>query len=119
MGSASDWLKQISHTAQPVRSTTKIWLVMHHQYGVSALISQMSFHRETSGGIAKCQLFPQACLLQKGGIQIPRNEPTLLFRKSRGRRVLCVACLEAHVRAESLFSPHSTFLFWYNLAVAF
>ena len=73
----------------------------HHQYGVSALVSQMSFHRETSGGVAMCQLFSQACLLQMVGIQITRNEPTLLFRKSRGHRVLGVACLEAHVRAES------------------
>ena len=28
-----------------------------HQYGISALVSQTSFHGETSGGVEKCQLF--------------------------------------------------------------
>ena len=27
LGSASDWLKQISHTALPIRSTSQIWVV--------------------------------------------------------------------------------------------
>ena len=36
---------------QPIRSTTHIWEVRHHLYGISALISQMSFHVETSGGV--------------------------------------------------------------------
>ena len=35
-------------------------LVMHHQYGISALASQTSFHRESSDDIAKCWLFSQA-----------------------------------------------------------
>ena len=30
LGIASDWLKQICHTAQPIRSTTQIWLVTQH-----------------------------------------------------------------------------------------
>ena len=51
-----------SHTAQPIRSTTKIWVVSHNQYGISALISQRSFCGETSGGIVKCQLFSQAII---------------------------------------------------------
>ena len=29
------------------------------QYGISALVSQTSFRVETSGGVAKCRLFPQ------------------------------------------------------------
>ena len=33
-GSASDWLKQISLTAWPIRSTTQIWVVRRHQYGI-------------------------------------------------------------------------------------
>ena len=57
---ASDWLNQISHAARPIRSTTPIWVMTYHQYGISALVSQTSFGAETSGGIAKCQLFPQA-----------------------------------------------------------
>ena len=60
LGSASDWLNQISHMARPIRSTTHIWVVIHCQYGISALISQMSFGGETSGSIAKCRLFSQA-----------------------------------------------------------
>ena len=32
----------------------------HHQYGISAHVSQISIHEETSGGVAKCQLFSQA-----------------------------------------------------------
>ena len=51
-----------SHTAQPIRSTTKIWVVSHNQYGISALISQRSFCGETSGRVVKCQLFSQAII---------------------------------------------------------
>ena len=58
--SACDWLNQISHAAWPIKSTTQIWVVIHHQCGISALISQMSFGRETSGSVAKCRLFSQA-----------------------------------------------------------
>ena len=57
--SASDWLNQISHVSRPIRSTNQIWVVNHHQDGISALVSQMSFGRETSGGVAKCRLFSQ------------------------------------------------------------
>ena len=32
---------------------TQIWVVTRHQYGISALFPQMSFHGETSGGIMK------------------------------------------------------------------
>ena len=37
LGSASDWLKQISQAARPIRSTTQIWVVTRHQYGISVL----------------------------------------------------------------------------------
>ena len=60
LGRASDWLNQISQGAKPIRSTTKIWVVMRHQYGIFELVSQMSFGRETSGSVAKCRLFSQA-----------------------------------------------------------
>ena len=42
LGSASDWLKQISHAAKPITSTTQIWVVKRHQYGISAPVSQAS-----------------------------------------------------------------------------
>ena len=60
LGSASDWLNQISHAARPIRSTTQIWVVTRHQYGISALVSQTSFRGETSGGVVICRLFSQA-----------------------------------------------------------
>ena len=63
LGSASDWLKQISQVAQHdqyIRRTTQIWVVMRHQYEISALVSQMSICGETSGGVTKCRLFSQA-----------------------------------------------------------
>ena len=62
LGSASNWLKQISHAARPIRSTTQIWVVTRHQYGISALVSHMSFVGETSGSVAKCRLFSQATI---------------------------------------------------------
>ena len=60
MGSPSDWLQQICHAAQPIRSTTQIWVVTCHQYEISALIPKMSFCGDvfkTSGGVVKCRLF--------------------------------------------------------------
>ena len=68
LGSASDWLNQISHAARPIRSPTKIWVVTLHQCGISALVSQTSFGGETSGSVAKCRLFSQATghLLSRG-----------------------------------------------------
>ena len=60
LGSASDWLNQISHAARPIRSTTQIWVVTRHQYGIPALVSQTSFGGETSSSVAKCRLFSQA-----------------------------------------------------------
>ena len=43
-----------------IASTTQIWVVSLHQYGISLLVSQMSFHEENSDGITKCCLFSQA-----------------------------------------------------------
>ena len=70
---ASDWLNQISHAARPIRSTTQIWVVTRHQYGISALVSQTSFGGETSGSVAKCRLFSQAKTLPKDVVDLPRN----------------------------------------------
>ena len=60
LGSASDWLNQTSHMALAIRSTTQIWEVTRHQYGISELVSQTSFGGETSGRVAICQIFSQA-----------------------------------------------------------
>ena len=63
LGSASDWLNQISHAARPIRSTTQIWVVTRHQYGISVLVFQTSFGGETNGSVAKCRLFSQAIII--------------------------------------------------------
>ena len=57
LDSTSDWLKQISLKAQPIKSTTQIWVVTFYQHGISALILQISFCGQAIGGIAKCALF--------------------------------------------------------------
>ena len=53
LNSASDWWKEISNAALPIRSTNQIWEATRHQYGIFALVSQTpaSFRRETSGGV--------------------------------------------------------------------
>ena len=51
---------------EPIRPTTQIWVEKGHQYGIFVLISQTSFHRETSCDLVKCWLFSQA-VIRKGG----------------------------------------------------
>ena len=60
MGSASDWLKEISLGSQPFKRTTQIWVVTCHQHGISVQIAQTSFHKETRGRMANCQLISPA-----------------------------------------------------------
>ena len=60
LASASDWLKRAGTSFQPIRSTTKIWAVTRHQYGISALVTQMSFCEGSNGDLAKRRLFSQA-----------------------------------------------------------
>ena len=60
LASASDWSCRLGNLIQTIRSITQIWVVTRHQYGISALVSQTSFGRETSGSVAKCRLFSQA-----------------------------------------------------------
>ena len=52
------WL--VSDLFHPIRSTTDLLVVMRHQYGVFALVSQTSFPEETSGGVAKFRLSSQS-----------------------------------------------------------
>ena len=62
---ASDCSCCVGNLIQPIRSTTQIWVVTRHQYGISALVSQTSFCGETSGSVAKCRRFSQATWKQK------------------------------------------------------
>ena len=57
LGSASDWLKQISVMAQPIRSTMLIWVVTCLWYGISAGIPQASFCGKISGDFANIGCF--------------------------------------------------------------
>ena len=56
LGSASDWLCHVGNLFQQIGSTTQIWVVTRHEYEISALVSQMSFGRETSGSVTKLML---------------------------------------------------------------
>ena len=51
LGSASDWSCCMGNLRQSIRSSIQIWIVARHQYGISGLVSQTSFHRESSCGI--------------------------------------------------------------------
>ena len=53
-GCSSDWMD-----FQPIRSTAQIWVVTRHQYGISALVSLMSFRGQIRDGVAKCGVFPR------------------------------------------------------------
>ena len=56
LGRVSDRSWRVGNLLQPIRSTTQTWLVTHHQYGFSALVSQTSIHEETSGGVCFVKL---------------------------------------------------------------
>ena len=94
LGSASDWLNQIFHAARPIRSTTQIWVVTRHQYGISTLVSQTSFGVEASGSVAKCWLFSQAnnhdttTVLEPSFGQWTKQTPCYLFTKKQGPALL-------------------------------
>ena len=74
LGSANDWLKQISHAARPVRSTSQIWVVTDHQYGISSLVSQTSFQSQGNQyWHHKMSAVFSIELITKEGIKIKRN----------------------------------------------
>ena len=58
LGSASDWLQENSLAAQPIRSTTKIWVVTHEF--LHSLLGHHFERAQISGDLVKCQLFFQA-----------------------------------------------------------
>ena len=40
LSNASDWLCRMENLLQQIRSTTQIWVVTHHQYGISAFVGK-------------------------------------------------------------------------------
>ena len=122
LGSASDWSCRARNLIQPIRGTTQIWVVTRHQYGISALVSQMSFGGETNGSVAKCRLFSQAeggsvCsqggLLHSPRIFFPRERqrgsqdlifPSCVGRRFSARRITTISCFyRAMFRLSSFF----------------
>ena len=64
LGSVSDWLKQISHVAGPIRSTSQIREVILQQYGNNLrLVLRRHFSRKRGGGVGYCRLVSQTILL--------------------------------------------------------
>ena len=62
LGSTYAWSKQISPAARPIRSTTQIWFVTCHQYGISAFVLQASSRGET--GEKSPAVFSGYCILR-------------------------------------------------------
>ena len=58
-----------------------IWVMTHHQYGTFVLVPQTSFHRRTSGSLAKCWLFSQSKWIVAGCFLSP-SELWLLVRSA-------------------------------------
>ena len=67
LDSASDWLKREGISFEPIRNTTKTWIVTRHQYGISTLVTQTSFFEGSSGDLAKRRLFSQANIYEREG----------------------------------------------------
>ena len=60
LGSASDWSCREGNLLHLIRSTTQIWVVTRHQYGISAIDPEKSFRGKVSDCVTKCRLFSQA-----------------------------------------------------------
>lgn len=65
LGSTSDWLKEISFAARPIKSTTQ-WVVRHHQYWICALSTdvilqgkQWRCHKNNVGCFLRLQQIPK------------------------------------------------------------
>ena len=52
LSGASDWMKILLHS---IRSSTHIWVVTCHQYGISVVVPQMLFRGESISGEVKCR----------------------------------------------------------------
>ena len=53
------WLVVPRRKITSINQKHLIWVVTCHQYGISGLVSQTSFRRNTNGGNVKCWLFSQ------------------------------------------------------------
>ena len=82
LGSASDWMKQISLVMRPIRSNTKIWVVSHLISILLCPVLWHYFHGETSGDIVKINV---SCFLtetkEKHAWQRNKNGFPTAFKK--------------------------------------
>ena len=85
---STDWLKREGISFEPIRSTTKIWVVTRHQYGISALVTQTSFCEGSSGDLAKRVLFSQANIHEREG----DGKHNILWRRPYRSEVLSEDC---------------------------
>ena len=60
VSSVFDWSCHAGNLLQPIRSTTQIWEVTRHQYGVFAFDPQTSFRGKINSGVGECRLFSWA-----------------------------------------------------------
>ena len=119
LGSASNWLCCSWNLLQPISSTTQIWVVTLHQYGISPLVSQTSFHEENSDGIAQCCLFSQAMHLVMLQVR-PKLNSGWNFLTLVDSLFLCLPALIIHelglgnkIYWESTYNrPQSCWLVW-------
>ena len=54
LGSSSNWSVLLREYVQLIESTTQIWVLIHDQYEISAVVSQTSLHGETR--VAGCHV---------------------------------------------------------------
>ena len=90
LSSASNWSCRVGNLLQPIRSSSLIWVVTLHQYGIPSLVSQtsfQSFHGETSDGVANCRLSFH-CLLLKTMFRHRDCLPSSVATDGKNRRGL-------------------------------
>ena len=103
LSSASDWSCRVGNLIQPIRSTTLIWVVTRHQYGISALVPPKLFRGESSFGVAfECPLFSQAINLCMSYKELLQNTISWKSVARAGRRLSRL----------SFFCEERTLLWW-------
>ena len=78
------WSWHVGNLLQPIRSTSQIWVVTRHQFGISRLVSQTLFRGETSGGVEKSRLFS---LATRSSLSSRRLELVGTRKHGRARRL--------------------------------
>ena len=112
--STSDWSCREGMFLQPIRSTIQIWVVVRHQYGISALAPQWSFRGETSGGVASMRCL---CLWHATHVlvKLPLAFPYYLYleAKTANNEILCGFSSRSSVAFLSLRGCFSLLRCWH------